>query len=145
MNCINVKFVKMNSQAIIPTKAYPDDAGFDLFATVEQTILPGEYKKIPIGLGLQLPPWTEAQIRPRSGLAAKFGITVLNTPGTVDAGYRGEIQVVLINHGKNPFEVNIGMRIAQMVIQPVYPVDLIEVENLDDTPRGTGGFGSTNI
>jgi dUTP pyrophosphatase len=98
---------------------------------------------VPAGFAIALPSGFEAQVRPRSGLAAKNGVTVLNTPGTIDADYRGEISVILINHGKTAFTVTRGMRIAQLVVAPVRTVMLEEKENLDDTARGAGGFGST--
>lgn len=104
----------------------------------------GESRLIPTGIAIELPPQTEAQIRPRSGLALKHQITVLNTPGTIDRGYRGEIGVILINHGNKTFRVTRGMRIAQMVIAPVIRVKIEESEKLDTTTRNTGGFGSTN-
>ncbi|MGL5511112.1 MAG: dUTP diphosphatase, partial [Microcoleaceae cyanobacterium] len=125
--------------------AHPGDAGMDLCAVGETTILPGESQLIPTGISIELPPQTEAQVRPRSGLALKHQITVLNTPGTIDEGYRGEVGVILINHGKNPFVVTAGMKVAQMVIQSVLRVEVLEVEQLADTARGSGGFGSTGI
>jgi dUTP pyrophosphatase len=122
-------------------------AGLDLFAAVPEdapVILgPGKYALIPTGLAIALPAGFEAQLRPRSGLAAKHGITVLNTPGTVDADYRGEISVLLINHGESPFAVRRGERIAQMVIASVARVELIPAVFLSLTDRGSGGFGST--
>jgi len=117
----------------------------DLCAIASQTILPGDSALIPTGIAIELPLGTEAQVRPRSGLALRNSITVLNTPGTVDAGYRGEICVILINHGKVPFEVEAGMRIAQMVITPVIRATLNEVSRLSDSLRGKGGFGSTGV
>ena len=122
-------------------------AGLDLFAAVPEdapVILgPGKYALIPTGLAIALPAGFEGQVRPRSGLAAKHGVTVLNTPGTVDADYRGEISVLLINHGESPFAVRRGERIAQMVIASVARVELIPAVSLSLTDRGSGGFGST--
>jgi len=120
-------------------------AGMDLAAAVAEpiVILPGERKLIPTGLAIALPPGHEAQIRPRSGLALKHGVTVLNAPGTIDEDYRGPIGVVLINHGQDDFEVTRGERIAQMVIAPVTRAALEAVDSLDDTDRGAGGYGST--
>ncbi len=117
----------------------------DLCAAVEGpvTLEPGERALVPTGIAIALPPRTEAQVRPRSGLAAKHGVTVLNTPGTIDADYRGEVQVILINLGSEPFQITRGSRIAQMVIAPVAQATLVEVTELDDTLRGAGGFGST--
>jgi dUTP pyrophosphatase len=120
-------------------------AGFDLPAAVTQpTVLEaGEIRLIPCGFAIAIPRGYEAQIRPRSGLASKHGITMINAPGTIDSDYRGEVQVPLINLGHAPFTVERGMRIAQMLIHPVPMVELIEVADLDDTPRGKGGFGHT--
>ena len=122
-------------------------AGHDLSAAVPVdapvTIAPGERVLIPTGLTMALPPEAEAQIRPRSGLALKHGVTVLNTPGTIDADYRGEVQVILINLGAEPVVINRGDRIAQIVIQRIPPVRFEIVDTLDDTERGSGGFGST--
>ncbi len=122
-------------------------AGLDLRAAVntgEPLILaPGQRALVPTGLAMALPDGHEAQVRPRSGLAAKHGVTVLNSPGTIDADYRGEVKVILINHGDEPFVIERGMRIAQMVIAPVTRVQMIAADNLDETERGAGGFGST--
>jgi dUTP pyrophosphatase len=120
-------------------------AGFDLPAAVDSplTIAPGEIRLIPCGFAMALPPGYEAQVRPRSGLASKHGITMINTPGTIDADYRGEVHVPLINLGKSPFIVERGMRIAQMLVFPVPAVKIIEVDDLDITARGDGGFGHT--
>jgi len=115
----------------------------DVCASEKVTLLPGERKLVKTGLVMELPHGTEAQMRPRSGLALKHGITLLNTPGTIDEGYRGEIGVILINLGKEAFEVLPGMRIAQMVIAPVLRVDAVEVNEVSGTARGDGGFGST--
>ena len=122
-------------------------AGMDLSAAVEEpvTLSPGECAVLPTGLAFALPDGYEAQVRPRSGLAARHGVTVLNAPGTVDADYRGEVKVPLINLGKAAFEVERGMRIAQMVIAPVARATLAEVDELPETARGGGGFGSTGI
>ena len=122
-------------------------AGLDLLAAVPEDapiiLAPGKYALVPTGLSIALPPGFEAQVRPRSGLAARHGVTVLNAPGTVDADYRGEIGVPLINHGDAPFTVRRGERIAQMVIAAVVQVELVPVETLASTARGSGGFGST--
>jgi dUTP pyrophosphatase len=120
-------------------------AGFDLAAAVAAAtvIQPGEIRLIPCGFAMALPPGYEAQVRPRSGLASKHGITMINAPGTIDADYRGEVQVPLINHGNAPFTIERGMRIAQMLIAPVPQVELIEATELPPTPRGAGGFGHT--
>jgi dUTP pyrophosphatase len=123
--------------------SHPGDAGADLVAAEDVELGPGERAMVPTGIAIALPAGSEAQVRPRSGLARHHGVTVLNSPGTVDADYRGEIQVLLINHGEAPFVIPRGMRIAQLVIAEVTRATLIETTNLDDTPRGSGGFGST--
>ena len=128
---------------LLPAKAHPDDAAFDLRARKEMSIAPGTSALVPTGLFLELPPGYEAQVRPRSGLALKKAVTVLNTPGTIDAGYRGEVGVILINHGKEDFAIARGDRIAQMVIQQLPEITLEEADELSETGRGAGGFGST--
>ena len=142
---MKLKIRKTHPKARIPEYAYPGDAGMDLFSIEEAELLPGCSRLVRTGIIIELPEGTEAQIRPRSGLALKHQITVLNTPGTIDEGYRGEIGVILINHGKQPFYVHEGMKIAQMVIQRVCRVDVEEVEELSDSRRGTGGFGSSGV
>jgi dUTP pyrophosphatase len=138
---LKVKLLSETSQ--LPQYAHEGDVGLDLFSTSKVVIQSGESALISTGISIELPPETEAQIRPRSGLALKHQVTVLNSPGTIDQGYRGEIGVILINHGKLPFQVEIGMKIAQMVIKPVLSLKVRNVEKLDETPRGAGGFGST--
>lgn len=127
----------------LPSYATAGSAGLDLRAAAAFTLKPGERALVPTGLAIALPEGYEAQVRPRSGLAVKHGITVLNAPGTIDADYRGEIQVPLINHGQADFVVARGERIAQMIIARVEQVELVEVDALDETARGTGGFGSS--
>ena len=129
----------------LPSYATPGSAGLDLLAAVAVpvTLGPGTWDAIPTGLTIALPEGWEAQIRARSGLAFKFGVTVLNGPGTIDADYRGEIKVILINHGTSPFVINRGDRIAQMVIAPAIQLVWRESEYLPETGRGSGGFGST--
>ena len=133
----------------LPLPAYQSAhaAGLDLVAAVPEdtplVLLPGLYALVPTGLSIALPAGFEAQVRPRSGLAAKHGVTVLNAPGTVDADYRGEVSVLLINHGDAPFAIRRGERIAQMVIAPVGQVELVPAVSLSATERGSGGFGST--
>ncbi len=127
----------------LPTYATSGSAGLDLRAAEALTLKPGARALVPTGLAIALPENFEAQVRPRSGLAVKHGVTVLNSPGTIDADYRGEIKVPLINHGVEDFVINRGDRIAQMVIAPVQHVTLIEVPTLDRTARGSGGFGSS--
>ena len=137
---------KINKDAITPSYAHDNDAGLDLYSAENYILTPGNIVLIHTGIIVSLPPNTEAQIRPRSGLALEYGITVLNSPGTIDEGYRGEIGVILINHGKQNFMVEIGTKIAQMVIKPVLHVDIEEVINLDNTTdRGENGFGSSGI
>ncbi len=129
----------------LPDYATELSAGVDLLAAIEADVVlqPGERKLIPSGIAIALPAGTEAQVRPRSGLALEHGVTVLNAPGTIDADYRGEVGVILINHGDAPFTVTRGARIAQMVIAPVTQASWREVGRLEDSARGAGGFGST--
>jgi dUTP pyrophosphatase len=131
----------------LPTYQTPGSAGMDLVAALGEnekiTLETGKWGLVPTGLELHLPYGYEAQVRPRSGLAYKNGVTVLNAPGTIDADYRGEIGVLLVNHGPDPFVVTRGMRIAQLVVAPVTQVELEEREQLEATDRGAGGFGST--
>jgi dUTP pyrophosphatase len=131
----------------LPAYQSADAAGLDLLAAVPEgapmVLAPGKYALIPTGLTIALPPGYEAQVRPRSGLAAKHGVTVLNAPGTVDADYRGEVSVILVNHGDAPFPIRRGERIAQMVIASVTRAELVPAASLSATDRGSGGFGST--
>lgn len=129
----------------LPRYMTPGAAGFDLCADIDEAmpLPPGARCLVPTGLALQIPEGYEAQVRPRSGLAIKHGVTLLNSPGTIDSDYRGEIQVILINHGQESFTVVRGERIAQLVVARVVQVDLIEVEELEESTRGTGGFGHT--
>jgi dUTP pyrophosphatase len=144
---IDVQIMRLPHGRDLPLPAYQSAqaAGLDLLAAVETplTLKPGERALVPTGIAIALPPGHEAQVRPRSGLAAKQGVTIINSPGTVDADYRGEIKVALINLGQEPVEIARGMRIAQMVIAPVSHARLQEVAALAETPRGAGGFGST--
>jgi len=143
----NLLFTKLDPNATIPTRATAQSAGMDLTACCDDvTIEPGARMLIPTGLSMAMPPGYEAQIRPRSGLALKHGITVLNSPGTVDADYRGPVGVILINHGTEPFAVKSGDRIAQMVLNKIEaPRRVIQVPELPSTERGQGGFGSTGV
>ncbi|HEV7352938.1 MAG TPA: dUTP diphosphatase [Brevundimonas sp.] len=146
---IAVRLQRLPHGADLPLPAYETagSAGMDLRAAVPEdapvTLAPGARALVPTGLKIALPPGHEAQVRPRSGLALKHGVTCLNSPGTIDADYRGEVGVILINHGSDPFVVRRGERIAQMVVAPVLQVALVEAEALDETARGAGGFGST--
>lgn len=144
---MKVSILKLPHGADLPLPAYATEgsAGMDLLAAVaHDTILPpGERLLVPCGIAIGLPAGTEAQVRPRSGLALKNGITVLNAPGTIDADYRGEVKVILINLGSEPFAIQRGARIAQLVIAPVSRAEWSDVESLDNTARAAGGFGST--
>ena len=149
MNNLRVKILKNGFGLPLPKYESEGSAGMDLLAAIDEIkkikILPGRAEMIPTGIAVALPLGFEAQIRPRSGLAAKNGITILNSPGTIDSDYRGEISAMLINHSKINFEIERGMRIAQMVITPVVQFNLIETQDLDKTERGGGGFGSTGL
>ncbi len=131
----------------LPAHATADSAGLDLRAAVPKdapvTLAPGAFAAIPTGLQIALPPGTEGQVRPRSGLAARYGVTVLNSPGTIDADYRGEVRVLLVNHGSEPFVVRRGERVAQLVVARYVPVRFGRAEVLKETARGAGGFGHT--
>ena len=146
---VEVRIRRLPHAEGLPLPAYETAhaAGMDLRAAVEEgaplTLAPGARAMVPTGLAIALPEGFEAQVRPRSGLAARHGITCLNTPGTIDADYRGEVKVILVNLGSEPFEIARGERIAQMVVAPVTRAVWAEVEELDDTTRGAGGFGST--
>ena len=140
---MQLRVKRLNSSARLPARAHPADAGLDLHASVDLDIPPGETRLVGTGLALELPPGTEAQVRPRSGLALHHHVTILNTPGTIDEGYRGEVGVILINHGPRVFEVRRGMKVAQLVVQPTLAVEVVAVDAISDTPRGEGGFGST--
>ena len=147
MNNFHIKKAKTAQDLDLPRYQTPGSSGLDLRANITDklTLAPGEFRVVPAGIHISIPVGYEAQIRPRSGLAAKFGITTLNSPGTIDADYRGEISVILINHGKEPFEIERGLRIAQMVICPVHIAEFEEVDELDETLRGSGGFGHTKL
>jgi dUTP pyrophosphatase len=146
---ISVQFKKLPHASDLPLPAYETSqaAGMDIRAALESPIKlqPGERTLIPTGLQMALPYGYEAQIRPRSGLAIKNGITMLNSPGTIDADYRGEVKVIAINHGQEVVTFEHGDRIAQMVIAPVVQLNIVEVDQLDETKRGDGGFGSTGV
>lgn len=140
-----IKIKKLSDKAVIPEYKTELSAGMDLTSTENVTLQPGEWKLISTGLAIQIEKDFEAQVRPRSGLALKHGVTVLNSPGTIDADYRGEIKILLINHGKAPFQIEEKMRIAQMVISKVYQPKINETDTLEDTDRNTKGFGSTGL
>ena len=146
MNKVNIKFVAQEG-AIIPEYKTSGAAGADVCAFLSEPVVikSGEFAMIPTGLSFAIPEGYEIQVRPRSGLAAKNGVTVLNTPGTIDSDYRGEVKVILINHGKDAFTVNNGDRIAQLIVAPVTQGIFEKAEELDSTERGEGGFGSTGV
>lgn len=146
---MDVPIVVLEHGKDLPTPVYATSAsaGMDLYAAIDEsiTLKPGERTLVPTGFAMALHEGTEAQVRPRSGLALKHGITVLNTPGTIDADYRGEVKVILVNLGQEDYVIERGMRIAQMVIATVTQAQLTPVESLDETERGAGGFGSTGV
>lgn len=145
----NIQFylIPGNEDLPLPTRMSAGASGFDLVAAVQEDVLlqPGKRTLVPSGIRLALPQQLEAQVRPRSGLAIKYGVTVLNTPGTIDSDYRGEVGVILINHGDEPFLIKRGSRIAQLVIQHVPQVTWEQVSSLSETERGSGGFGHTGV
>ncbi len=149
MTTLNVSVTRLPHGADLPLPEYatPGSAGLDLLAAInaDVSLAPGARTLTPTGLAIALPNGFEAQVRPRSGLALKNGVTVLNSPGTIDADYRGEIGVVLINHGDAPFVVTRGMRIAQLVVAPVTQLSWAETSDLPETARGSGGYGSTGL
>ena len=146
MSILKIEITKLRSDASIPAYAYPGDAGMDLRAVESLEIAPFERALIPTGLAIAIPEGYAGFVQPRSGLAIKQGVTVLNTPGLIDSHYRGELKVALINlDSKATFEVHPGDRIAQLVVLPYLPVSFTEVQQLDTTQRGKGGFGSTGI
>ncbi|MBF6329737.1 dUTP diphosphatase [Nocardia transvalensis] len=139
-----ISLLRLDPGIPVPTRAHPGDAGVDLCTTEDVILEPGERVLVGTGIAVALPVGTVGLIHPRSGLAAKAGLSIVNTPGTVDAGYRGEIKVCLINHDpRTPIELRRGDRIAQLVVQRVELVDFIEVDSLDETSRGAGGYGSS--
>ena len=138
-----VKVKKLHPEARIPTHATVDASGMDIYAVEDVIIEPKEYRLVHTGVSVEIPKGFEGQVRPRSGLASKYGIGILNSPGTIDADYRGELKVILFNFGKGPFRVHKGDRIAQLVFSKAVRVTLEEVDRLTPTQRGTKGFGST--
>lgn len=145
MCIMTLQMMKVHDDAVIPHYVHPGDSGMDLYSIEDVTIEPGATAFVHTGLKVAVPEGYEAQVRPKSGLALKHSMTVLNTPGTVDSGYRGEVCVILINHGREPFHVQRHTKIAQMVICPVVQAEIMEVSSLDDSARGDGGFGSTGL
>lgn len=146
---MKISLLRLPNALGLPLPAYATEgsAGMDLVAAVDKELdlLPGKRALVPTGLSIELPPGFEAQVRPRSGLAANHGVTVLNTPGTIDSDYRGELKIILINLGDEPFHITRGMRIAQMVIARHERAELVERTELSETARGTGGHGSTGL
>lgn len=142
---MTLQIKRIHPQAVLPAYAHVGDAGMDVCSVDELTIEPGARALVKTGLVFLLPEGWEAQVRPRSGLALKKGVTVLNSPGTIDAGYRGEVGVILINLGREPFAIKPGDRIAQIVLAPVTQAEIREAAAIDETDRGTGGFGSTGV
>lgn len=140
-----LKVRRLRPDAVLPRFAHPDDSGMDVCACEDLVLAPGARAKVPLGLAFQPPPGTEIQLRPRSGLALRSGISMVNTPATIDEGYRGEVCAILINHGDEPFHVEKGMRVAQIVVCPVLRPEIVETDALDGTARGAGGFGSTGV
>jgi dUTP pyrophosphatase len=142
---MTLKFRRIHPDAALPSYAHEGDAGMDVRSVEDVEIAPGSRALVHTGLVMMLPPGWEAQVRPRSGLALKHGVTVLNTPGTIDAGYRGEVGVILANFGEGPFKVAKGDKVAQIVVAPVERAEIVESAELDETERGSGGFGSTGV
>jgi len=138
-------FRRIHPDAVLPAYAHPSDAGMDVRSVADLTIPAHGRALVPTGLVMLLPPMYEAQVRPRSGLALKHGVTVLNTPGTIDSGYRGEVGVILFNSGDEDFPVRKGDKVAQIVIAPVTQPEIVETDVVDVTDRGAGGFGSTGV
>jgi len=146
---IVIKVKRLEGSADLPLPDYETEgsSGMDIRASVKEPVLmePGEIKLIPTGLAVSIPQGYEGQIRPRSGLAFKYGVGLVNSPGTIDSDYRGEISIIMINWGEKPFTIKRGDRIAQMIISKVYRADLLEIDDLDSTKRGEGGFGHSGI
>jgi dUTP pyrophosphatase len=140
---VTVMVKLLSRDARMPTRAREGDVAFDLYAAVDYDLAPGEFYAVPTGIALEIPEGYEGQIRPRSGLAADHGVTILNSPGTIDSGYRGELKTVMINHGHETFHIEKGMRISQLAIRPVPNVMMKSSKELSLTERGERGFGST--
>ncbi|MBU4284189.1 MAG: dUTP diphosphatase [Nanoarchaeota archaeon] len=142
---LKIKIRKIKENAILPHYAHEGDAGVDIYSTEDYVLKPGQRILVSTGLIMDIPKGYEGQIRPKSGLALKHGITTCNNPGTIDSGYMGEIRVIVINHGAEEFKIEKGTKIAQMVFNKIEKAEFEEVEKLDDTKRGQGGFGSTGL
>ncbi|MCK5283598.1 MAG: dUTP diphosphatase [Nanoarchaeota archaeon] len=139
---VDIKLQRISDVKVL-SYAHEGDAGMDLYSAIDYVLKPGERKLVPAGIKIAVPKGYEAQVRPKSGLALKYGISVVNTPGTIDAGYRGEVGVILINLGQEDFVINKNSKIAQLIINRIEEAKIVEVESLDETSRGEGGFGST--
>jgi len=142
---VRVPVLRIDAALPVPAYARPDDAGLDLYAAEAVTLAPGARALVPTGIALAIPPGFAGFVLPRSGLALRHGVTLLNTPGLVDAGYRGEVKVLLVNHGDAPVSLSRGDRVAQLVVQRVEHVALAPVAELPESARGAGGFGSTGV
>ena len=142
---MKIKIQKISTDAVIPHYVHRGDAGMDLYSVEDSVLLAGERKLIGTGLKFEIPMGFELQVRPKSGLAVNFGVTVLNTPGTVDCGYRGEVKVILYNSSKNDYQIKKGEKIAQAVIAKYEEAEIEEAGELSETSRGEGGFGSTGL
>lgn len=142
---VKLPVVRLDPDVPLPAYAHPGDAGLDLAAAVDVRLAPGERAAVPTGLAIAVPEGWVGLVHPRSGLARRHGVTVANAPGTVDAGYRGEVQVLVVNLGQDPVELRRGDRIAQLLLQEVGRAEVVEVTELDGTARGDGGFGSTGL
>jgi dUTP pyrophosphatase len=142
---MKIPFLRLDPELPVPARAHHDDAGIDLHARSDANLAPGEWAMIPTGIAVAIPEGHAGLVAPRSGLAARHGISVVNGPGVIDAGYRGEINVILINHGTVPLELSRGDRIAQLVVVPVVLPELVEVDELPESTRGAGGFGSSGL
>ena len=140
---MTLRFKRIHPDAVLPAYAHPSDAGMDVRSVADLVIPPGGRALVPTGLVAIIPPMYEIQVRPRSGLALKHGVTVLNTPGTIDSGYRGEIGVILANFSDKDFSVAKGDKVAQLVFAQVVQPEVVETDTIDETDRGAGGFGST--
>ena len=142
---MTLRFKRIHPDAVLPAYAHPSDAGMDVRSVADIVIPRGGRALVPTGLVAIIPPMHEIQVRPRSGLALKHGVTVLNTPGTIDSGYRGEIGVILANFGDSDFSVAKGDKVTQLVFAPVVQPEVVETDTIDETDRGAGGFGSTGV
>ena len=140
---MKIPFLALDPELPTPVAAHPGDAGLDLYARVETVLEPGAWAMVPTGIAVAIPDGYAGLVAPRSGLAARQAISVVNGPGVIDAGYRGEVNAILINHGRAPVTLARGDRVAQLLVVPIAQIDLVAVEELPDSPRGSGGFGST--